>query len=231
MRTVFISGIDTDIGKTIATGLIAGFLVKRGENVITQKIVQTGCMEESDDILVHRKMMGYNLLDVDRAKFTCPYLFKHPCSPHLSAHLEGKTIDTDRIFLAAAELEKKFSRVLVEGAGGLMVPLNSSMTVLDYIRINNYPVILVSSSRLGSINHTFLSIEALKSNGISLLGIVYNKFPEADPFIVEDSMHQIKKFMIKKGYQGVIIEMDKINLLKPVEIDFSPFFPGSSLRT
>ncbi len=224
MRKVFISGIDTNIGKTIATGLMAGFLVQRGENVITQKIVQTGCMEESDDILVHRKMMGYNLLDVDRAKLTCPYLFKYPCSPHLAAHLEGKTIDTDRIALAAKELERKFSRVLVEGVGGLMVPLNSSMTVLDYIRIYNYPVILVSSSRLGSINHTFLSIEALKSNRISLLGIVYNKFPETDPFIVEDSMHQIKNFMIKKGYKGVVIEMDKIDFSNSVEIDFSPLF-------
>ena len=224
MRTIFVSGIDTDIGKTIATGLMAGFLVKKGENVIAQKIVQTGCMGKSDDILVHRKMMGYNWLDVDRAKLTCPYLFKHPCSPHLSAHLEGKNIDTDRIALAAAELEKKFSRVLVEGAGGLMVPLNSSMTVLDYIIINNYPVILVSSSRLGSINHTFLSIEVLKSKGINLLGIVYNKFPETDPFIVDDSKNQIKNFMIKKGYNGVIIEMDKIDFSKPVEIDFSPVF-------
>lgn len=224
MTEYFISGIDTDIGKTIATGLVARYLFKQDQSIITQKIVQTGCQGLSDDIRVHRQLMGCDLFEEDRSGLTCPYLFKHPASPHLSARLEGKQIDTQTISRATRELKKRFKTILIEGAGGLQVPLNNDSTVLDYIRENHYPVILVTSSKLGSINHTLLSIEALKTRNIHLLGMVYNRYPETDKIISDDSITQMRRFMVQCGYDGPIVEMGGIDLSRPRDLDFSGFF-------
>jgi len=224
MGSIFISGIDTDIGKTVATGLLAKFLLKHSGGVITQKLVQTGCTDVSDDIGIHRQLMGCGHLKQDRKGLTCPYLFRHPSSPHLSAGMEGREIDTQHILEATLALEKEFNTVLIEGAGGLMVPLNSNTMVLDYIMENQYPVILVSSSRLGSINHTCLSIEALRSRNIQLRGIIYNIFVQDDPLIAKDSMEQIRIFMVRQHYPGNIVAMNKIDFSNPEEIDFSYFF-------
>ncbi|MCP3875123.1 MAG: ATP-dependent dethiobiotin synthetase BioD [Desulfobacteraceae bacterium] len=221
---VFISGIDTNIGKTIATGLMARYLFKQNQHIITQKIVQTGCQTLSEDILIHRQLMGCALFKEDTSGLTCPYLFKHPASPHLAARLEDKTIDTHVISQATQDLKKRFKTILIEGAGGLMVPLNNAYTVLEYIEEHQYPVILVTSSKLGSINHTLLSIEALKVRKLKLIGIVYNKYPETDKNIANDSINEIAKFMKKSGYKDNIIEMGKTDLTKRDELDFSKFF-------
>ena len=224
MGSIFISGIDTDIGKTIATGLLARFLLKQS-SVITQKLVQTGCTDVSDDIGVHRQLMGCGILEQDRKGLTCPYLFRHPSSPHLSANMEGREIDTQHILAATLALEKEFTTVLIEGAGGLMVPLNSRTMVLDHIVENQYPVVLVASPRLGSINHTCLSIEALGSRNIPLMGIIYNTFAQEDLLIAKDSMEQIRTFMVRHHYPGNIVVMDKIDFSNLEDIDFSCFFP------
>jgi dethiobiotin synthetase len=221
---VFITGIDTDIGKTIATGLMARFLSRKGYSVITQKMVQTGCQDMSDDILIHRRIIGCDLFEEDKAGLTCPYLFTHAASPHLAAEMEGETIHPEIIFIATQKLARKFSIILIEGAGGLCVPLNAKTTIIDYITQHSYPVILVSSSKLGSINHTLLSIEALKNRGLSLSGIVYNRYPDNDPAITEDSVRQMAKFMVQSGYPDRIIQIERIDPKDPVTPDFGLIF-------
>ena len=95
MSVIFITGIDTGAGKSIATGLIARYLYKNNKSVITQKIVQTGCEKISEDIALHRKIMGIDLNEDDKKGLTCPYTFKYPASPHLAAQMEQKEIDLD----------------------------------------------------------------------------------------------------------------------------------------
>ncbi len=221
---IFITGIDTDIGKTIATGLMARYLHQKNLSVITQKMVQTGCQNISDDILIHRKLMTCDLFNEDKTGITCPYLFKHAASPHLAAQMEGQTINPKTILSATNTLAKNFSIILIEGAGGLFVPLNSDTTIIDYIEQHAYPVILVSSSKLGSINHTLLSIEALKTRGLNLLGIVYNRYPENDKAIEEDSLKQMAKFMLKSGYSDCTVQMGKVDLAQPISPNFGPIF-------
>ena len=92
-KILFVGGIDTDIGKTVATGWLAAKLMRQGFSVITQKIVQTGCTGISDDILVHRRLQNLPLLPEDTDGITCPYLFGYPCSPHLAARMAGARID------------------------------------------------------------------------------------------------------------------------------------------
>jgi len=223
INQLFITGIDTDIGKSIVTGLIAKFLVHKGIKTITQKMVQTGCTGIAEDILVHRRIMGMDLCKEDKENLTCSYLFKHPASPHLSADMEDKKIDPELIYQNTIKLKKIFDCVLIEGAGGLMVPLNRQMTILDYIEKHQLPVVLVSSSKLGSINHTLLSLEALKQRNINLKGVVYNTFPASDPHITADSVGIIADYMTRYGFNAKIIELGSVDIQNPQLIDFSLF--------
>lgn len=206
-KVVCITGIDTDIGKTIATGLIARGAQQAGKSVITQKLVQTGCVGLSEDIVKHREMMGVELLAEDHSGLTCSYVFTKPCSPHLAARLEKKTIDCNTIRKATQKLIENYDLVLVEGAGGLFVPLNEDYMIVDYFSEGGWPVILVSSSRLGSLNHTIASIEALKSRNLPLSGVVYNRYIDSDEQIAEDSLKIIKNFVAKYDYHCPVIEM------------------------
>lgn len=187
MSVFFISGIDTDIGKTYATGALAQALLQQTlapqnslnstpTSVITQKLVQTGCEGISEDIIRHRDMMGIPLQAVDHQGLTCPYVFKKPASPHLSSMLENRLIDPQVITQATKQLTDSYDIVLLEGAGGLMVPLIQSLLTIDYVANMGYPVILVTSGRLGSISHTLLSIEALTQRQIPLHAVIYNQW-------------------------------------------------------
>jgi dethiobiotin synthetase len=202
-----ITGIDTDIGKTIVTGLLAKWLREHGVKVVTQKIVQTGCKGVSEDIAVHRKLMGLDFLDVDREELTCPHLFSVPCSPHLAAKLDGRVIDIDRIKKATATLLEQFDMVLLEGAGGLSVPLTEDCLFIDYLQEEQYPLVLVSGPKLGSVNHTLNSLELARSRKLEVVALVYNRFIQEDERIVRDSKAVFQKYMKKNGFSGPVIEV------------------------
>lgn len=193
MPIYFVTGIDTDSGKTIATGLLAKALIDDGKSVVTHKAVQTGCSTISLDIEEHRTLMGIGLQDYDLSGGTCPYLFQKPCSPHLAAKLEHREISPDVIIGSACEIATGFDVCLCEGAGGLMVPLKGGYTSLDLVKEADWPVVLVCSSKLGSINHSFLSLEVLRVNNIRLHALIYNEFPADDEQIMEDSKAVIFK--------------------------------------
>lgn len=209
MPTFCICGIDTGIGKSFAVGLMARDLLYRGERVITQKIVQTGCTERSQDILVHRKLMEVGWLDVDEKKLTCPYCFSFPGSPHLAAGLEGRSIDPAVITNAIERLQEIYDWVLLEGAGGLLVPITENMTIIDYLVTRKIPIILVTSSRLGSINHTLMSLEVIRSRNLELAGLVYNTFASSPPEIVKDSFNVFSRALQTYGFQNKIVVLPK----------------------
>lgn len=194
-QVYFITGIDTGCGKTYTTGLVARALKEAGISVITQKLVQTGCSGISEDILEHRRLMGCGLFPEDEEGITCPYVFSFPSSPHLAAKLDHKIIDVAVLMEATQKLSQKYNVVLIEGAGGLHVPLTENILTIDYIRMMNYPVILVSSSKLGSINQTLLSIESCFNHQINLHALLYNKIPGDDSIIADDTFQTIKKIM------------------------------------
>ncbi|KRU22715.1 dethiobiotin synthase [Psychrobacter piscatorii] len=181
MSVLFVSGIDTDIGKTYATGLLAKSLMQQGVNVITQKLVQTGISKQpdgelgiADDILSHRQLMQMPLQPCDLDFTTCPYRYEKPASPHLATKLSGEILDPDMITNATKRLQAQYDAVLLEGAGGLLVPITENLLTLDYIAERGYPIVLVTSGRLGSINHTLLSLEAIKSRGLMIHSVIYN---------------------------------------------------------
>ena len=221
MSAIFITGIDTGAGKTIATGLLARYLLKKNVSVITQKIAQTGCENQSEDISAHRKLMGIDLNDDDKNGLTCPYIFKYPASPQLSAQLEHKEIDTEAIARATDELSGKYETVLIEGVGGIYVPLTEDISVIDYIEEHNYPVILVTSAKLGSLNHTLLTLEAIQNRDLNVKGILYNMFPVQEKEIVQNTKEMIEKYISQFWFHSNIVEIPVIDFNNIPDIDFS----------
>jgi dethiobiotin synthetase len=203
----FVAGIDTGIGKTIATGRLAAWFQRQGRRTITHKLVQTGNQGISDDIRVHRDLMGIELQPEDRQQLTCPAIYPFPASPHLAAELAGKPVDVAQIIASATQLAADYDVVLVEGAGGLLVPLTHQTTTIDVIARQSWPVILVSAPRLGSINHTLLSLEAIHSRGIELAAVVYNLHHTAAPEIVADTRQVILEAIARMGSRAPVIDM------------------------
>lgn len=191
----FISGVDTDSGKTYVTARMASYLHHRGVSVITQKPVQTGCATNiADDLVEHRKVMGCGALPEDKEGRTCSYLFKDAFAPQYAAKLAGVEISIDKIDRDIRYLMSRYSVVLVEGIGGLMVPLNDDCMVIDYISSRRMPLILVTTSKVGGINHALLSIEACSNRNISLHSIVYNRMPGDDEKMADDTLAIIEKY-------------------------------------
>ena len=138
-RVFFVSGIDTDVGKTVVTGLMARALVAAGIDAITVKMVQTGCEDASEDLTVHRSMCGLGLQPEDAAGFTAPQIFKFPSSPSLAARLEGRCVDLRRIEESVDECARRREVVLVEGAGGMLVPLSDDVLAADFAAARGWP--------------------------------------------------------------------------------------------
>jgi dethiobiotin synthetase len=204
---IAISGIDTGIGKTYATGLLAKALLQQNKRVITQKIVQTGGEGIAEDIIEHRRLMGIALQDVDIEKLTSPSVFRYPASPHLSAALEGLEVDLHHIRNTTTALQQQFDLVLLEGVGGLLVPLAPNLLFADYILDAGYPLLLVTSPRLGSINHTLLSVEACVKRGIVIKGVIYNCFGTFEKLIADDTRDVIRHYLGKAGFIAPLIDL------------------------
>ncbi|MBA3005167.1 MAG: dethiobiotin synthase [Proteobacteria bacterium] len=223
---IAVIGIDTNIGKTVATGLLGRYLLGQGKRVISQKLVQTGCTGLAEDIIVHRNLMGQELQPEDYQGLTCPYVFAKACSPHLAASLAGQEIDLAVIRQATRTLTVQYEQVLLEGAGGLLVPLTEKLTFLDYLEQEAYPLIVVSTPRLGSINHTLSVLELARNRGLTVLGIIYNRYQESDPVIAEDSAQVFSSYLKRYGFHDCVIDLFGLEEYDQQErkLDFSPLF-------
>lgn len=208
---LFITGIDTDAGKTYATAFIAKRLAAQGKRVITQKFIQTGCVGTSEDILKHRELCGMPLTAEDTDGTTAPIIFTYPASAQLAARLDGREIDLHLVEQSTAKLLTKYDVVLIEGAGGLMVPITDHYATIDYIAEQHLPTILVTNGRLGSINHTILSLEAMERRSIEIAAIVYNTYFDYDTTIATDTLAYITRRMAETHPQCKVIVMPNIN--------------------
>lgn len=206
---VFVSGIDTGVGKTIVTGELARAAIAKGRDAITVKMVQTGNVGRSEDIEEHRRIMGVGELPEDAEGLTAPQIFAFPGSGHLAARLEGKRVNLKKITSSVEACARRRELVLVESAGGLFVPLTSSVLTIDYLAERGWPLVLVTNGRLGSINHTLMSIEAAVRRGIALLAVVYDWAPDVDPIIDEDTPATIKAYLKRWGLDVPLLKLKR----------------------
>jgi dethiobiotin synthetase len=155
---LFITGIGTDVGKTITSAIVTQALESD-----YWKPIQAGDLDNSDSHKIQRYISNDKTIIHENS-----YKLNTPASPHLAAAIDGITIDLKKI----VEPKTK-NHLIIEGAGGLLVPLNDNDTIIDLIK-PDYKIILVSRHYLGSINHTLLSFEALKSRNLNIAGIIFS---------------------------------------------------------
>ena len=192
MNSVLITGTDTGVGKTIICRYLAAYMQEKGVNVITQKWVQTGS-DHADDIKDHMlrpSPLWNQVKDIDTLR--APYRLKHPASPHLAAALDGVEIDIKIIEEYHARLCEHFDLVLVEGSGGVLVPLNEKILLADLAARLKMAVVIVVPNRLGCINHALLTIEALRIREIKIFGLIFNRMNDnGDETILRENVRII----------------------------------------
>ncbi len=173
---VLITGTDTGVGKTFVACGLAALLRDFGYRVGVMKPAETGCAERDgelfpDDAVRLKEASG---CDVPLEKI-CPYQLREPLAPSIAAERAGVTIDIDRLMDVYHEISSGHDITLVEGAGGLMVPLLPSYTYADLAKVLKLPLIVVAANRLGAINHLLLTLEHASCKGLPVLGYVLNQ--------------------------------------------------------
>lgn len=173
MKGIFVTGTDTGIGKTVGSAVLM-FALRSFLPVCYWKPVQTG-IEEDDDTQTVIDLAGLSQSEV----LSSGIRLRGPFSPHLSARMAGVKISLDEV-LAIREDADQSKFHIVEGAGGVLVPLNETELILDLIRELTMPAIVVAKSGLGTINHTCLTVEALRREGIEVAGVIMNGLPNPE---------------------------------------------------
>ncbi|MFP6596472.1 MAG: dethiobiotin synthase [Candidatus Hydrogenedentota bacterium] len=215
MNNYFITATGTDVGKTIVTAGFLRYLRNSGINAITMKPAQTGAEKidgnwSAPDLQVHWKAANLAFSPEEQA-IMAPYLYEPACSPHLAAHMAKRYPDIQHILDCASKLNEQYDCLLVEGAGGIYAPITETETMLDLMKAFGYPVILVAHRGLGTINHTLLSIEAIRSAGLTLHGIILNETENVEPdYIKQDNPSAIQSF----GKTKILGNIDYITQLE-----------------
>lgn len=173
---IFIAGTDTGVGKTLFGASLAACLRERGYRVGVMKPVETGCPRRdgtlvADDATRLQSASGCG----DPIDRICPYRFAEPLAPSVAAERAGDRIEIDRLISLYASISEAHDVTLVEGAGGLMVPLLPSYTYADFVRVLKLPMVTVAANRLGMINHLLLTLEHASCRGVHSLGYVLNR--------------------------------------------------------
>ena len=175
MKGYFITGTDTGVGKTVVTACLTAFFKSRGEDVGVMKPIETGVSPEcsssaNSDARFLMEVTGVR----DPLEDVCPYTLKPAASPYQAARIEGKELDPEKILDRFRALQSRHSMMLVEGIGGLLVPITGHYNVADLALKVDLPLIIVSRVKLGTLNHTLLTINAANQKGLQVKGVILN---------------------------------------------------------
>lgn len=175
-KGLFITGTDTGVGKTVVAAAAARALSSRGIDVGIMKPVETGCRKRNGRLVLSDALYLKKAARVsDSLEMITPFAYHAPLAPRTASLLEKKEIDLETILSAYDQLRRRHSFLIVEGVGGLMVPLTARADVSDLIRLFDLPVLLVARSGLGTLNHTLLTLHHGSRLGIQFLGIIFNR--------------------------------------------------------
>ncbi|MGB9667922.1 MAG: dethiobiotin synthase [Thermosulfidibacteraceae bacterium] len=197
-KAFFITGTDTGAGKTFVGRCLLRYFVEKNVKAIPFKPIETG--------VVNRKPEdGSILLEESKTKESLdkivPYTFELPAAPLVAARKENVEININKIVETFLYLKSKYEVVMVEGAGGLLVPITHGISYAELVKILDIPMLVVARSKLGTINHTLLTLRVAKSYGIRVIAVVLNRYEGADyveltnPQVIEE-LGNIKTFII-----------------------------------
>ncbi|MEK6545130.1 MAG: dethiobiotin synthase, partial [Nitrospinota bacterium] len=204
-KGIFITGTDTGVGKTVISAGIALLLRSKGINVGIMKPIQSGGRWDTDFLI---KASGVK----DEIELVNPCYFKKPLAPLTASEIEGVQIDITAIKNAFDELCKRHDIVIMEGIGGLLVPLTEDYFVSTLVSELNIPIIVVSHSGLGAINHTMLTTNHAKEMGIDIIGIIFNKTKKKKKGLAEKTNPSVIERLSGVPVLGTLPYVSSINI-------------------
>lgn len=214
---VFVTGTGTEVGKTVVAAVLARSLAEEGKRVAVFKPAATGLEEEGEtDHALLRRAAGSSQSDEEIA----PYRYGPPASPHLAAALAREEIDPDRLRQGARQAAADADAIVCEGVGGILVPLSPTYLVRDLATDLGYPLVVVASPGLGTINHTLLTLESARAAGLEVAAVVLNPWPEEPSGIERDNRETIAKL----GHA-------RVEILPPLDLDRPESWPSLHLPT
>lgn len=188
MTSLFITGTDTGVGKTVVAAGIAAYLHAQGVDVGVMKPAETGCRTKGGELYpadAGLLMSACRTDDVLGA--VCPYCFPEPVAPSVAAVRAGKKIDTRMLVKIYRALAREHETMLVEGAGGLMVPIQGKYKFIDLAADLGLPLLIVGRTGLGTINHTLLTVEAARARGLDIYAVVLSHASRSKPGLAEET--------------------------------------------
>jgi dethiobiotin synthetase len=218
-KGLFITGTDTGVGKTLVTAGLVRYARKLGIGCVAVKPVETGCVIRAGSLFPEdgaflRQASG-EALSLDEC---APYRFSIPASPARAAAMEGSRLFVSDLVEHVLTVSDSHDLVVVEGAGGLMVPIEEKLMMIDLVERLGYPVVLVAKSGLGTINHTLLSVEALRQREIDIAGIVLSSLDQdsgpEEPFTPRDIARLVKDVpvpVLPHLDPEIVVDPDKIS--------------------
>jgi dethiobiotin synthetase len=209
---IFITGTDTGVGKTVVAAGLALALRAQGIKVGVMKPIATGC-DGSEGRLISRDAAF--LMEAAENEFTGwvnPVRYRHPLAPNVASVLEKREVDLDKVRQAYLELQKHYDFIIVEGIGGLLVPIMNDYFVANLIREFQLPLVVVARGGLGTINHTLLTVDAAVIRGFEIKGIIFNRVPLVNVSLAEVTNPKIIHDLTGLPILGSIPELDNLNV-------------------
>jgi len=178
VRGLFVTGTDTDVGKTLIAGAIAANLRQLGRRVAVFKPAASGCSRSRGQLVsADAEFLAACADSPDVLSDIAPVRYAAPLAPNVAAQREGPPVNVEAIFNAYARLTAQADVVIVEGVGGLLCPLSDDLWVIHLARLMALPLVVVARAGLGTINHTLLTLHAARSAGLYVAGVVVNRYP------------------------------------------------------
>jgi dethiobiotin synthetase len=207
-KGLFITGTDTGVGKTLIAGVIAEILRQSGKKVGVFKPVATGCKKTPQGLVSQdARFLAHCAGGEFGLDIINPITFELPAAPFACEKAENKKVDLEKIAAAYKQICQKSDFVIVEGIGGIKVPITADIDVLSLAKSFDLPVVIVARSKLGTINHTLLTIDAVRRSGLLLAGIIINGYDEKASDLAE------------KTNAATIKEIGKVEIIAVVPFD------------
>lgn len=173
-KGIFVVGTDTGVGKTIVAAGLTLALRSRGIRVGVMKPIATGCLGHAGRLVSMDAAYLMEAALMDTPALVSPVRYRNPVAPSIAAMVEKVEVNIESIVDAYKQLQKEFDFIVVEGIGGVLVPIKENYFMSNLVEALDLPALIVTSSKLGTINHTLLSVEALLIRGIEIAGIIMN---------------------------------------------------------
>lgn len=211
-KGIFITGTDTGVGKTIIAAGLAMTLKSRGMKVGVMKPVATGCIGENSSLVSMDAVYLFEAAENEYAPLTSPVRFRNPVAPSIAAIYEQKEVDLGVIRSAYRKMQSYYDYIIVEGIGGILVPIKQNYLVANMIREMGLPIVIVSHVSLGAINHTLLTVDAALMRGFPIRGIIFNRAPLVNYSLAEMTNPRVIHDLTGIPVLGMLPELEEVDV-------------------